>query len=112
MRKLADDQTEGTGPDTSPDVSRAVAGLAVEIRGAVTPVIGYLELISEEANAISPGGDPASADRHLRWIATIERRLETMRELNDQVSRVCAVLRDTVNDRAAAPRPAPGAREG
>jgi hypothetical protein len=92
-------------PVADRDVIREVAGLAVEIRGAVTPVIGYLELISEE-------GDPASAERHLHWIATIERRMEAMRELNDQVLRVCTVLRDTVNDRAAMPRPGSEAPEG
>jgi hypothetical protein len=69
-----------------------VADLAVEMRTAVTPVIGYLELISDGGEAITP-------DRHLDWIATIERRLEAMRELNDQIARMCAVLKESAGDR-------------
>ena len=70
------------------------------MRGTVTPVIGYLELISLEGH-----GPPT--DRHLHWIATIERRLEAMRELNDQISRVCDVLRESVSDDEAGSRRAP-----
>jgi hypothetical protein len=110
MPKLAD---HGASPRVAdPDAVRAIAGLAVEIRGTVTPVIGYLELISEDASAPEYGLDSASAERQLQWIATIERRLEAMQQLNDQVSRICAVLRDQVNDRAEARPPAPGAPEG
>jgi hypothetical protein len=94
-----------TVPIAEPDVNRRVAGLAVEIRGTVTPVIGYLELISEDADGVAERPDAASAERQLEWIATIERRVEALRELNDQISSVCAVLRNSVSDRAAA-RPA------
>ena len=52
--------------------------LAVEMRSVVTPVIGYL------ASSISQEDEPMSADRHLRWIETIEKRLEAIQELNDQ----------------------------
>ncbi len=48
----------------------------------VTPVIGYLELISSE-------DEPMSADRHLSWIETIEKRLEAIQELNGQIARTC-----------------------
>jgi hypothetical protein len=110
MPKLAD---HGASPRVAdPDAVRDIAGLAVEIRGTVTPVIGYLELISEDASAPENGLDSASAERQLQWIATIERRLEAMRELNDQIATVCAVLRDLVSDRAAATRRDPEAPEG
>jgi hypothetical protein len=91
-------------------VNHEAAGLAVEIRGTVTPVIGYLELIAEEAHAVAERPDAASPERQLEWVATIERRLEAMRELNDQISRVCAVLRESISDRAAARPPSPEAR--
>jgi hypothetical protein len=79
-----------------------VGDLAVEMRSMVTPVIGYLELISQD-------GEPMSADRHLRWIDTIEKRLEAMKELNDQIARTCAILRESVSDRGAAPPRGPEA---
>jgi hypothetical protein len=79
--------------------------LAVEMRSMVTPVIGYLELISQEEA-------PMSADRHLRWIDTIEKRLEAIHELNDQIARTCAVLRDSVSESEAAPPRGPEALEG
>jgi len=75
-----------------------VADLAVEMRTVVTPVIGYLELISD-------GGVSAAPDRHLDWIATIERRLEAMRELNDQIARMCAVLKESASEGDAAVSP-------
>jgi len=89
---------------SEPDVGRTVADLAEEMRGTVTPVIGYLELISLEGHA-------PPTDRHLHWIATIERRLEAMRELNDQISRVCDVLRESASDDEAGSRRAPEAPE-
>jgi len=71
----------------------------------VTPVIGYLELISQEEA-------PMSSDRHLPWIETIEKRLEAIQELNDQIARTCAVLRESVSESEAAPRPAAEGPEG
>jgi hypothetical protein len=97
--------TNGT-PDLR-DVSepgRDVGDLAVEMRSMVTPVIGYLELISQD-------GRPISADQHLRWIDTIEKRLEAIGELNNQIARTCAVLRESVNDSQAAPPRGPEAPE-
>jgi hypothetical protein len=79
-----------------------VGDLAVEMRSMVTPVIGYLELISQE-------DEPMSADRHLRWIDTIEKRLEAIGELNDQIARTCAVLRESVNESEAVPPRGPEA---
>jgi hypothetical protein len=104
MSELGDDLAQAPGNGSLPDVGREVGDLAVEMRGTVTPVIGYLELISQEGYA-------APADSHLRWIETIERRLEAMRELNDQISSICGVLRDCVNDREAAARRGPEAPE-
>jgi hypothetical protein len=105
MARLAEDLTSSApnGSEAAADVS--VADLAEQMRGTVTPVIGYLELISLEGNA-------APTDRHLQWITTIERRLEAMTELNDRISRVCNVLRESVNGREAAKPRDPGAPEG
>ena len=82
-------QADGTGPDhrAAREPKADVGDLAVEMRSVVTPVIGYLELISQE-------DEPMSADRHLRWIETIEKRLEAIQELNDQIARTCAILRE------------------
>ena len=74
---------------------RDVGDLAVAMRTMVTPVIGYLELISQD-------GEPMATSRHLRWIDTIENRLAAMRELNDQIARACAILRESVSAREAA----------
>ena len=93
------------GPRAAPEPKHDVGNLAVEMRTVVTPVIGYLELISQE-------DEPMSADRHLRWIDTIEKRLEAIQELNDQIARTCAVLRESVNESEAAPRRGPEAPEG
>jgi hypothetical protein len=100
MAKLPEDLASSTHNRSVSDVDRAVADLAEAMRGAVTPVIGYLELISQEGQAVPD-------DRHLEWIATIERRLEAVRELNDQILRVCDVLRGSVNGREPAARRAP-----
>jgi hypothetical protein len=107
MAKLANGVAASptTGTAAANGAAPDVGDLAVEMRGAVTPVIGYLELMSEEGHTVPP-------DQHLRWIATIERRLATMQELNDQIARICGVLRDSVNDREAATRRAPEAPEG
>lgn len=70
----------------------------------VTPVIGYLELISQD-------DEPMSADRHLGWIDTIEKRLAAIQELNDQIARTCAILRDSVNGCEAASPHGPEAPE-
>jgi signal transduction histidine kinase len=97
-----------TGSNGTPDLrevsepGRDVGDLAVEMRTMVTPVIGYLELISQERR-------PISADQHLHWIETIEKRLEAIQGLNDQIARTCAVLRESVNDSEAAPPRGPEA---
>ena len=111
MAKLAPQpaphQADGTGPDlqAAREPKADVGDLAVEMRSVVTPVIGYLELISQE-------DEPMSADRHLRWIETIEKRLEAIQELNDQIARTCAILRESVNESEAAPPRGPEAPEG
>ena len=68
----------------------------------VTPVIGYLELMSQE-------DEPISADRRLSWIDTIERRLEAIQELNGRIARTCEALRDAVSETEAAPPRGPEA---
>jgi hypothetical protein len=105
MGQLADDLAAAPPNGSNGDVGRELASLAERMRGTVTPVIGYLELISQEASA-------APAERHVQWIATIERRLDAMRELNDQISRVCAVLRQAADDREATTRRDPEAPAG
>jgi len=97
----------GTPPDlrAAPKPEHDVGDLAVEMRTVVTPVIGYLELISQE-------DEPMSADRHLRWIETIEKRLEAIQELNDQIARTCAVLKESVSESEAASPLVPEAPEG
>jgi hypothetical protein len=103
----ASPQANGTPPDlrAAPKSGHDVGDLAVEMRSMVTPVIGYLELISQE-------GEPISSDRHLRWISTIEKRLEAIQELNDQIARTCAVLRESLNVSEAAPPRGPEAPAG
>jgi hypothetical protein len=108
MARLAHDQdppiTNEVAPEhgARPGARPHVGDLAVEMRGMVTPVIGYLELISDEGGSLS-------RDQHLEWIDTIERRLEAIRELNDQIARTCAVLRESVDERGAGMRLAPEA---
>jgi hypothetical protein len=104
---VAPSVTNGTASDprdASQQPTNDVGDLAVEMRTMVTPVIGYLELMSQE-------DEPMSADRHLRWIDTIERRLEAIGELNGQIARTCAVLRDAVSETGAAPPRGPEAPE-
>lgn len=79
--------------------------MAERMRSTVTPVVGYLELISQEGDALSP-------QRHLEWITTIERRLEALRETSDQVSRICDVLRESMDDPPASKSRAPEAPAG
>lgn len=77
------------------------------MRGTVTPVVGYLELISQEVNGVA-------SERYLQWISTIERRLDAVRETSDQISRICDVLRRSINDPEGRSRPQasmPGAPE-
>jgi len=102
MATVAHDQAVSAPNGSDSEAARTVGELAEAMRGTVTPVIGYLELISQEGHA-------APTDRHLRWITTIERRLDAMRELNDQISRVCDVLRDSVSESEAAAQRAPEA---
>jgi hypothetical protein len=93
---LADDLGLPSANGSDVDVRPDLAELAERMRGTVTPVLGYLELISQEANGLS-------RERYLDWITTIERRLDLMRETSDQISQICGVLRDQVNE-ASTPR--------
>lgn len=91
MAKLADDRPI-YGHDL--DVKPELADLAERMRGTVTPVVGYLELISQDTRGMSP-------EQYLEWLSTIERRLNAVRETSDQISRICDVLRQSINDRQA-----------
>jgi len=102
MARLADDLGPSRINGTHPDAEADLADLAERMRGTVTPVVGYLELISQEANGVSP-------ERHREWITTIERRLEAVRETSDQISRVCDVLRQSMDDREASTQRVPEA---
>lgn len=102
MARLAQDPAQRSTNGSEPDVSPDLADLAERMRSTVTPVVGYLELISQEANGVTP-------ECHLEWISTIERRLDAMRETSDQISRICDVLRQSISDREAATPPAPEA---
>lgn len=106
MARLADDSAIRSTNRSKEDVSPDLADLAERMRSTVTPVVGYLELFSQDV-----GGVPA--ERRLDWIATIQRRLDAVRDTSDQISKVCDVLRDSINDRsdqASTPR-APEAPE-
>jgi hypothetical protein len=103
MARLADDLGPPSIDGSEPDVAPELADLAERMRSTVTPVVGYLELISQDVSGASP-------ERHLDWISTIERRLDAMRETSDQISRICDVLRDSINDRQASAQRAPEAR--
>jgi hypothetical protein len=105
MTKRAHDARIGATTGPEPDVGRELADLAERMRGTVTPVVGYLELISQD-------GSPVPPERYLNWISTIERRLDAIRETSDQISKVCDVLRQSVSDREASTPPGPEAPEG
>jgi hypothetical protein len=102
MAQLAGDLGSSAVNGTEPHVEEDLAVVAERMRSTVTPVVGYLELISQEGHALSP-------QRHLEWIATIERRLEAVRETSDQISRICDVLRRSMDDRPASRPRAPEA---
>jgi hypothetical protein len=102
MAQLADDLGPSRANGSKPDVAPELADLAERMRSTVTPVVGYLELISQDANGMS-------RERHLEWISTIERRLDAMRETSDQISKICDVLRQSISDREASTPRAPEA---
>jgi hypothetical protein len=77
------------------DRGSELADLAEQMRTTVTPVIGYLELISHNLESAEP-------ENPERWISTIERRMDAMHELHDQISSVCAELRGPGELRAEA----------
>ena len=92
MASAADSRDIRATNGSKPDVSPELADLAERMRSTVTPVVGYLELISQGTGGVS-------AERYLEWITTIERRLDAMRETSDQIAVICDALRDGVNDR-------------
>jgi hypothetical protein len=79
--------------------------LAAELRGEVAPVIGYLELIADD-------GTEALSQQQLQWVATIERRLESLRALSDELTTACAELRRSLNAGPGASSPGPAGRGG
>lgn len=65
---------------------RSPADLAVDLRTSATVVAGYLELMSDANSSLSP-------EERRRTVASVERRLETMRRLIDELQAVCVVMR-------------------
>jgi signal transduction histidine kinase len=66
---------------------RTLPALMEELRTSVTPVLGYLELLAED--------DPdALSEEQLGWIGTVEMRLASLQLLSDELSEVCARLRE------------------
>jgi hypothetical protein len=66
---------------------RTLPALMEELRTSVTPVLGYLELLAED--------DPdALSEEQLGWIGTVEMRLASVQLLSDELSAVCARLRE------------------
>ena len=68
---------------------RDLAASAAELRNAVTPIIGYLDLILES-------GRDALSETQLGWVGVIERRAEALEELTRELRALCAELRDPV----------------
>jgi hypothetical protein len=106
VRKLANELGSSPALEPKPEVAEELAHLAERMRATVTPVIGYMELISQDTG----GAPPLPPKSHRDWIATIERRLDLMRETCDQIETVCDVLRQSIDDREASTPPAPEAR--
>jgi hypothetical protein len=104
MAQIANGASRPSAAPGVPDPRRTPGTLAIDLRTNVTTVVGYLELMSDETH-------PTPAAERLRWIATIERRLEVMRQLNEEVAGILAVLRDVTADQAVPP-PVSGAPEG
>lgn len=104
MAQMVDGVSRPLAEPGAPDADRTPGTLAVDLRSNMTTVVGYLELMSDEAH-------PTPADERLRWISTIERRLEVMRELNEEIAGILGVLRGVIADQAGPP-PVSGAPEG
>ncbi len=104
MARLARDPTAPSANGSEPDLAPELADLAERMRSTVTPVVGYLELISQDVAGASP-------ERRLDWIATIQRRLDAVRDTSDQISRICEVLSDSISEPpgSASTPPDPGA---
>lgn len=101
--KLAAELESSPRLEAKPEVAQELAELAERMRATVTPVIGYMELISQDAGTVP-------STWHRDWIATIERRLDAMRETSDRIAAICDVLRQSIDDREASRPLAPGAR--
>jgi hypothetical protein len=78
---------------TVPSRDRALAEILTELRSAVTPVLGYLELLAEDA-------PERPSDEHLRWIGIVEERLASLEAASREVAVACAKLRALSPDRA------------
>jgi hypothetical protein len=76
-----------------PSRDRALAEILTELRSAVTPVLGYLELLAEDA-------PERPSDEHLRWIGIVEERLASLEAASREVAAACAELRELSLERA------------
>jgi hypothetical protein len=95
----------GASRDRSAGDDRSLSLLAAKLRGEVAPVIGYLELIADD-------GTETLSQQQLQWVGTIERRLESLRALSDELTRACAELRRSINAGPGASAPDPAGHWG
>lgn len=66
---------------------RALPVLAAELRTALTPVLGYLDLILEaEAEGVTV--------QHLHWVSPIERQLYNLLSLSEELIEFCETWRN------------------
>ena len=73
--------------------SRLLTDIVTELRSAATPVIGYLELLAEDA-------PERPSDEHLRWLRIVEERLASLDAASRDAAAACAKLRAVNLDRA------------
>jgi signal transduction histidine kinase len=66
---------------------RALPVLAVELRTALTPVLGYIDLILEAETE-------GATVHHLHWVGPIERQLHNLRRLSDELIDLCETWRN------------------
>lgn len=71
---------------------KALPVLAAELRTALTPVLGYLELILDDF-ILDPNVE-ALTEQHLEWVDSVERQLHNLRGLSAELIEVCGTWRN------------------
>ncbi len=80
--------------DATPSTpARDLTEIAVELRSAMTPVLGYLELLADE------GAVPT--EEQLLWIAALEDRVGSLQDLSRELASACTELRERSGSQAA-----------